>query len=223
LSFEPLAVTGFAHHPYTRGGSRPPTARGPAATEITISSAGRLKRLLDAAGRADRIPEKLPVHYTEHGFQTSPPDFLFGVPLARQAEYLNRSDWIAWRDPRVRTVAQYQLDDDPVVSSFQSGLRFWDGVPKPSYDGYRLALWVSRRGDARLRVYGQLRPLAPGARAAVELQNAPLGRGGFRTVATFIVRSGNGTFLRTIDRREGRFRLQWGTLRSREAIAPRSR
>jgi mono/diheme cytochrome c family protein len=28
-------------------------------------------------------------------------------------------------------------------------------------------------------------------------------------------------FLRTIERREGRFRLQWGTLRSREAIAPR--
>jgi hypothetical protein len=220
-SFKPLAVTGFAHHPYTRGGSQPPTARGPAATEITISSAGRLKRLLDAAGRAERIPEELPVHYTEYGFQTSPPDFLFGVPLARQAEYLNRSDWIAWRDRRIRTVAQYKLDDDPVVSSFQSGLRFWDGVPKPSYDAYRLALWVSRRGDSRLRVYGQLRPLAPGARAAVELQNAPLGRGAFRTVETFTVRSRNGTFLRTIDRREGRFRLQWGTLRSREAIAPR--
>jgi hypothetical protein len=80
---------------------------------------------------------------------------------------------------------------------------------------------VSRRGDSRLRVYGQLRPLAPGARAAVELQNAPRGRGAFRTVETFTVRSRNGTFLRTIDRREGRFRLQWGTLRSREAIAPR--
>ncbi len=220
-SFKPLAVTGFAHHPYTQGGSKPPTARGPAATEITISSAGRLERLLDAAGRAGRLPKKLPVHYTEYGFQTRPPDFLFGVPLAAQAAYINQSDWIAWRDPRIRTVAQYKLDDDPVVSSFQSGLRFWDGVRKPSYDAYRLALWMRRRGDDRLRVYGQRRPLAPGAVARVALQNAPLGRGAFRTVASFIVRSRNGTFLRTVDRREGRFRLRWGDLLSREAVAPR--
>jgi hypothetical protein len=147
---------------------------------------------------------------------------MFGVPLEEQADYLNQSDWMAWRDRRIRTVAQYKLDDDRVVSSFQSGLRFWDGVPKPSYDAYRLALWVSRRGDARLRVYGQLRPLAPGAVARVVLQNAPLGQGEFRPVASFNVRSRNGTFLRTIDRREGRFRLEWGTLRSREAtISPR--
>lgn len=216
-SFKPLAVTGFAHHPYTRGGSKPPTARGPAATEITISSAGRLERLLDAAGRADRIPDKLPIHYTEYGFQTRPPDYMFGVALAAQSAYLNQSDWIAWRNPRIRTVAQYKLDDDRLVSSFQSGLRFWDGVRKPSYDAYRLALWVSRRGDDRLRIYGQLRPLAPGAVARVELQNAPLGQGEFRTVVSFKVRSRNGTFLRTIDRREGRFRLAWGTLRSRQA------
>ena len=219
-----LRVTGYAHHPYNRGGSQPPLARGPAATEITIASSGRLERPLDAAARLRRIPRGLPIHYTEFGFQTNPPDHLFGVPPARQAEYINESDWIAYGDPRVRTVAQYKLVDDSVVSSFQSGLRFWDGRPKPAYDAYRLPLWITRQSGSRLRVYGQLRPLAPGASATVQLQNAALGAGRFRTVKRIPVSSENNTFLVSVARREGRFRLRWVApdgfvLLSREAVA----
>ena len=226
--FKRLAVTGFAHHPYAQGGSRAPTFRGNPATEITLASSRRLERLLDAASARGRIPHALPIHYTEHGFQSSPPDATFGVSLARQAAYVNQSDWIAYRDPRVQTVAQYKLVDDPLVSGFQSGLRFADGRPKPAYDAYRLPLWITPRGVSRLRVYGQVRPLAPGAIARVELQNAPLAGGGFQTVAQLTARSANNAFLRTVPRFEGRFRLRWappggGTpLVSREArIAPR--
>jgi hypothetical protein len=219
-----LRVTGFAHHPYNQGGSKPPLTRGSPATEITISSAARLERLLDAAARRRRIPRRLPIHYTEYGFQTNPPDLLFGVPPALQAEYINQSDWIAYRDERIRTVAQYKLVDDTVVSSFQSGLRFWDGVPKRAYDAYRLPLWVTPGRSSRLLVYGQVRPLRNGAATGVRLQNAALGTGPFRTVRTIPVRSANGSFLVTVRRREGRWRLLWtdpagALLRSREAIA----
>jgi len=207
--FKRLRVTGFAHHPYAQGGSKPPTFRGNPATEITLASSRRLARLLDAGAKRGRIPRGLPIHYTEHGYQSSPPDVTFGVSLARQAAYLNQSDWIAFRDPRVHTVAQYKLVDDPIVSGFQSGLRFSDGRPKPAYDAYRLPLWMTPRATSRLRVYGQIRPLAAGATARVELQNAPLGGGDFRTVAQLTVRSGNNTFLRTVPRYEGRFRLRW--------------
>ena len=48
--FRRLRVTGFAHHPYTQGGSRPPTTRGRPGLEITTASARRLERILDAAG-----------------------------------------------------------------------------------------------------------------------------------------------------------------------------
>jgi hypothetical protein len=202
-------VTGFAHHPYAQGGSRAPTFRGKRATEITIASARRLTRILDRAARRGRIPARLPVHFTEYGVQTDPPDLTLGVPLGRQATYLNQADWIAYRNRRVHTVAQYKLADDPVVSGFQSGLRFSDGRAKPAYAAYRIPLWVTPKGAGRLRIYGQLRPLAPGARARVELQNAPLAGGAFATVATLAVRSGNGTFLRTVPRFEGRFRLRW--------------
>jgi hypothetical protein len=219
-----VRVTGFAHHPYSQGGSQPPQTRGNPATEITIASVGRLKRVLDAAARRRRIPRFLPIHYTEYGFQTNPPDLLFGVTPARQAEYINQSDWIAYRDKRIQTVAQYKLIDDTAVSSFQSGLRFWDGMPKPAFDAYRLPLWVTRKGASRLRVYGQVRPLAGGATARVELQNAALGAGPFRTVKRIAVSSANNTFLVTIPRREGRWRLRWtdasgAVLLSREAVA----
>ena len=219
-----LRVTGFAHHPYNRGGSQAPETKGRRATEITISSVGRLERALDAAAKRRRIPAGLPIHYTEYGFQTNPPDLLFGVPPARQAEYINQSDWIAYRDDRIRSVAQYKLVDDTVVSSFQSGLRFWDGSPKPSYDAYRLPLWVSRRGSSQLRVYGQVRPLAAGATTRVQLQNAALGAGPFRTVRMIGVSSANNSFLVRIPRREGRWRLRWrepsgAVLTSREAVA----
>jgi hypothetical protein len=224
--FTRLGVTGFAHHPYAQGGSRPPTFRGRPATEIALASTDRLERLLDAAARRDRIPARLPIHFTEHGYQTNPPDTALGVPLDSQAAYINQSDWIAYRNPRVQTVAQYKLADDPVVSGFQSGLRFSDGGLKPSYAAYRMPVWVSARGAARLRVYGQLRPLPRGAPARVELQNASLGDGAFTTIAMFAVRSPNGTFLRTIPRFEGRFRLRWtppggAPLLSRSALIAR--
>ena len=125
--FKRLAVKGFAHHPYQRGGSRPPAEPPQAAGEITISSPSRLRRVLDQAARARRIPRRLPVFYTEFGFQTNPPDRIFGVRVALQAGYINQSDWMAYRDRRVRAVAQYKLIDEASLSSFQSGLRFLDG------------------------------------------------------------------------------------------------
>ena len=35
------------------------------------------------------------------------------MTLARQATYMNQSDWVAFRDRRIRSVAQYKLVDDP--------------------------------------------------------------------------------------------------------------
>ena len=109
--YKKLNVTGYAHHPYTRGGSRPPLSKTNAG-EITIATASRLSKLLDQAAKAKRIPAHLPIEYTEHGWQTNPPDKIFGVTDAQQADYINQSDWIAYNNPRVHTVAQYTIVDD---------------------------------------------------------------------------------------------------------------
>jgi hypothetical protein len=217
--FKKLAVTGFAHHPYQRGGSRPPAAPPQARGEITIASPARLRRVLDAAGRARRIPRRLPVYYTEFGFQTNPPDRLFGVRVKLQARYLNQSDWMASKDPRVRAVAQYKLLDEATLSSFQSGLRFVDGRPKPGYAAYKLPIWVSGRGRS-VRVYGQVRPAPNATPQAVQIQVRPKG-GAFTTVKTVTVRSRYGQFLTRVRPRPGVWRLVSGGLVSREAQVAR--
>ena len=177
--------------------------------------------MLDQAARARRIPRRLPVFYTEFGFQTNPPDRIFGVRAALQAGYINQSDWMAYRDRRVRAVAQYKLIDDAPLSSFQSGLRFVDGRPKPAYDAYRLPIWVSGRGS-RLRVYGQVRTAADSTPQVVQIQNRPPSGGAFTTVTTLTVRSRKGHFVTRVPKRAGVWRLQANGLTSREAqVAPR--
>jgi hypothetical protein len=212
--FRRLAVTGYAHHPYGRSAAVAPGARV-APGEIGILTSGRLKKVLDQAARAGRIPRRLPIYYTEHGFQTRPPEPV-GVSLSRQATYINQSDWVAFRDRRIRSVAQYKLLDDPDLGGFQTGLRFVSGEAKPSYDAYRLPIWVSRRGS-RLQVYGQVRPAAPGAAGAVEIQAAARRGRPFRTVKTLNVRSAKGHFTTTIRRRGRVYRLRWQSLASRMA------
>jgi hypothetical protein len=205
--FARLPVTGIAHHPYTRGGSRPPTAKG-TSTEITISSISRLKSILRQAGARRRLPRRLPIQYTEFGFQTNPPDGLFGVSLAKQAAWINESDFIAWHDPSVRAVAQYEMRDEASLAAFQTGLRFIDGRAKPSWAAYRLPLWVARRGS-RLLVWGQLRSAPDGSVEQVDVQNAPTAHGTFTTVRTLTVRSRKGFFTVKLPRRSGVWRASW--------------
>jgi hypothetical protein len=205
--FARLPVTGIAHHPYTRGGSQPPTARGNS-SEITISSISRLKTILRQAAARHRIPKHLPIQYTEFGFQTNPPDGLFGVSLAKQAAWINESDFIAWHDPTVRAVAQYEMRDEASLSAFQTGLRFIDGRAKPSFAAYRLPIWVARRGS-RLLVWGQVRPAADGAVEQVDIQSAPRPAGPWTSVKPVTVTSRKGFLNVKVRKRAGVWRLAW--------------
>lgn len=173
-----LPVKGIALHPYSRAGSEPPSWR-PAAGEVTLSTLGRMNAVIAQGVRNRRIPGGLSYYFTEYGFQTNPPDRLLGVSLGQQAAWINESDWIAYQNPRVSAVAQYQLFDDKAIGGFQSGLRFADGRAKPALGAYRLPIWVSRRGRAVV-VWGQVRP-AYGHRQTVQIQN---GNRSYRTVKT---------------------------------------
>jgi hypothetical protein len=217
-----LAATGVAHHPYTRGGSRPPTDRG-GPTEITIASVARLKSLLGQAGRRGRLRSGIPIYYTEFGFQTNPPDDIFGIPLARQSVYLNQSDWLAFNDPRVHSVAQYELRDEVNPAAFQTGLRFRDGTAKPGFAAYRLPIWVIRRGSG-VRVWGQLRPAEDDATETVEIQHDPAGGENFTTVATVTTDNRKGFVLANVGGhgRGGTWRLVWAPSGGGPTIASRT-
>jgi hypothetical protein len=202
--FKKLNVSGFAHHPYWRGAGRP-TSVLPG--EITISKVSRLKTLLSQGARAGRIPGRLPIWYTEFGYQTNPPDTILGVSLAAQARYLNQSDWTAYRDGRIKSVAQYKLVDDASVVNFQTGLRRANGAAKPGLEAYRLPIWVSRSGSKKVRVYGQIRPAESGAAETVEIQSGS--SGSFQTVQSLAVTSPRGHFLVTLPAGQKSWRLQW--------------
>lgn len=202
-----FAVGGYAHHPYTRGGSQPPTTRG-SSTEITMASLSRLSLALDQAARAGRIPGGLPIHLTEYGFQTNPPDRLFGVSETKQAQFINQSDYMAWRNRRVVSVAQYKINDEPRVANFQTGLRFVDGRAKQAYNAYKLPLWVVRRGE-ELVIYGQVRPAAENSPEVVLVQRADRAGGSFTTVSTVAVQSVRGHFTTVLPAQPGVWRLRW--------------
>jgi hypothetical protein len=201
-----LDVTGVSHHPYTRGGSRAPTSRGNR-KEITVSSISRLKRILAAGARRGRIRGSLGIWYTEFGFQTNPPDTLFGVSLDAQARWLNQADWIAWHDSRVRSVAQYELRDEHSLAAFQTGLEFADGTRKPGFDAYRLPLWVTRAGAGHVRIWTQIRPADDGAAETVEIQNDT--GDGFETIATETTTNAKGYLQVTAPARPGTWRVRW--------------
>ena len=95
--FAKLAATGIAHHPYNRGGAQPPLSK-PARERSRSRRSRGSRQCSPRASRARRISSNLPIYFTEFGFQTNPPDRISGVSLAKQAAYINQSDYIAYRE-----------------------------------------------------------------------------------------------------------------------------
>ena len=200
-----LAATGVSHHPYTPSAAGSPRVKG-GSTDVTIAALSRLTRVLDQGAHLRMIKHRVPVWLTEFGFQSNPPDKFVSISLSRQAEYINQSDWIAYHNSRVRSVGQYELNDDPVVSHFNTGLRRSDGRAKPSLGAYVLPIYVRRSGRSHVVVWGQVRP--GGAKETVSIQRSRRRSSGFRTVRKVSVR-GAGYFSKRVSGRSGYWRLVW--------------
>jgi hypothetical protein len=116
---------------------------------------------------------------TEYGYQTDPPDPTIGVSFGRQASWLDDATWVAYRNKRIASFAQFLLVDDGPLrrykpndprywGSFQSGLVTLQGRHKTAYESFKRPISVVRRGRG-LAVFGQLRT-AGGRGASVELR-----------------------------------------------------
>jgi hypothetical protein len=158
----PFETTAFAHHPYTK--DRSPLVKDPSDDAITMANLDTLTKLLDnIAAKTDRIAQGLPIALTEFGYETKPPDPYHGVSLTKQADYSNLSDVIAWANPRVISQTQFLLRDAKPLSkyprtskrywfTYQSGLLFSNGKPKPAAAAYSfpfLAQPVASGADGR--------------------------------------------------------------------------
>ena len=94
------------------------------------------------------IPTRLGVWFDEFGVSSRPPDRKYGVAVSKQAAFLNQIDYLAYRDRAVRSVAQFELQDNLSSRSnrFQTGLVYGNGKPKPALVAYRMPLYVTPAG-----------------------------------------------------------------------------
>jgi hypothetical protein len=204
-----FAATGFAQHPYSF--FLAPAAPMSDANFVPLSDLARLEHGLDRIFAAYSVARQLPIYLTEYGYETNPPNPFRGVSPAMQARYLDEAEYLAWLDPRVRTLSQFLLRDagpDRAYppgsvrywSSFQTGLEYHDGRPKPSLAAYRLPVFIPQptfAAGTAVGVWAMLRPAPPGtaAHALIQWRSA---RGAFRTLAVRRARAADRVLLAAV-------------------------
>jgi hypothetical protein len=126
----------WAHHPYygtptESPTTKPVTAKGAPPTAITLANLG------DLIKEVTRLYGNKRIWITEYGYQTNPPDRLFGVTLTKQAQYLTQAFAIARKNPRIDMMLWFLLKDEPTVAGWQSGLLTASGAKKPSFAAFQ--------------------------------------------------------------------------------------
>jgi hypothetical protein len=125
----------WAHHPYYAGPSDQPTTK-PVTTKGAPATAVTLGNINDLIREVTRLYGNKRIWITEYGYQTNPPDSLFGVSWAKQAAYLTQAFAIARKNPRIDMMLWFLLKDEPNLSGWQSGLITYRGVHKPAFAAF---------------------------------------------------------------------------------------
>src|SRR5437764_649179 len=202
----------------------------------SLGEIGNLERALDRLQRAYGSNTRFPIWNTEFGYLTTLPKHdnqiepgghrYPWVTQSTAAYYLNWAEYISWRDPRLVSFFQYLLRDPlPSLKSndwggFASGLLNYNGSKKPTYDAWRLPLYLPVTSAAKgrsLEVWGCARPavyaaLDTGQAQAVQIQFRPSGQRAFSTVQTVALphASSGGYFdVRVRFASSGSVRLRW--------------
>jgi hypothetical protein len=190
-----MHYTAWAHHPYTKNIG--PTRRDKSRDSITMANVAELTGMLDTIGSSTgRFPAVNYSMMTEFGYETDPPDRFLGHPLERQASYINVGDYLAYKQPRVLANAQFLLRDVAPIKgkkgkarwfTYQSGIFFADGRPKPSASSYIFPFHVTGKGVDSVGAnantfWGQVRFWPNGAETTVNLQYRARGTQVWQTV-----------------------------------------
>jgi hypothetical protein len=130
----------YAHHPYYGKPSETPStpppqgSRGQPATAVTL---GNINVLI---AEVTRLWGRKRIWISEYGYQTKPPDPIFGVSLANQAKYLTQAYGIARRHPRIDMFLWFLLKDERrafIEEGWQSGLLTETGRKKPAFAAFQ--------------------------------------------------------------------------------------
>jgi hypothetical protein len=153
-----IDADGWAQHPYDPFDAPFEEGRH---NLVNLATIGDLVKALNKAKSAGAVKRRLPVYVTEYGIE-SVPDKQFGVSQVKQAEYNSISEYLMWRNSRIRSYGQYLLQDDKgnAQTNFQTGLRDSNGNKKASYNAFSIAL-VAQRVSAKRKtvtIWGHVRP-----------------------------------------------------------------
>jgi len=124
----------YAHHPYPDLGNQKPSyvPKGKDKRRIQLGNWGVLQKLVTKYYG--------PKHFwiTEYGYQTNPPDKLFGTSYRNQALYMKQAWLIARKNPRIDMFLWFLVHDEAnVKKGWQSGLTTASGKKKPAFNTFR--------------------------------------------------------------------------------------
>jgi hypothetical protein len=121
----------YAHHPYYGQATETPTSRPVARTAVGLGN------LNDLVAELTRLYGQKRLWLTEYGYQTRPPDRLFGVSYAKQASYLRQAFTVARKHPRIDMMLWFLLRDQRDIGGWQSGLITLGGAKKPAFRAFQ--------------------------------------------------------------------------------------
>ena len=129
----------YAHHPYYGAPTESPATASPGRGGVTLGN------IDDLVHELTRLYGPKRIWLTEYGYQTNPPDGVFGVSWATQARYVAEAFAIARAHPRIDMLLWFLLQDEGDPARWQSGFISADGKRKPSFEAFREALAELKR------------------------------------------------------------------------------
>jgi Cellulase (glycosyl hydrolase family 5) len=193
-------ASGYAHHPYAL--LTPPGRKSLSPDSVSMGDLPALTRELTRIylRYGQKLPTKrgVPLYLTEYGYQTKPDPI--HISFGQQAAWINQAEYMAYKNPLVRSMSQFLLVDDAPAAgvdpkkdpqlywrTFQSGLKLQTGARKPSYQAYVTPIYVKQHAVRRGRsvgVFGLLRGAKAGTTPSAQVQWRPVGRKRWRTLRT---------------------------------------
>jgi hypothetical protein len=181
-------ASGIADHPYPTNGN-PTQGGGP--DFAMLPDLDHLASTANAGTRAWGGASRFEIYNDEFGWITNPPNNNPArnyVSPATAAYYINWAEYLSWRNPVVASYDQYQLADQGGHYPFASGLETSTGKKKPTYNAYRMPLYMPKTtfsSTQAVTVWGEARPAkyASGPQA-VAIQFQSNGKGPWKTLQT---------------------------------------
>ena len=124
----------YAHHPYYGHRSERPSTRSRSPKAVTMGNIRDLFTQVNKLwGRRTRV------WITEYGYQTNPPDRLFGVSYRNQARYMQQAMRMARNTRRIDMFVWFLIKDEGRLSGWQSGVVTRRGKRKPAFRAFQTA------------------------------------------------------------------------------------